>query len=162
RQRLPTLLVANKIDLGFDPADLEVLEELTGLALPSIPVSAETGEGLDRIAPFLFRELAIVRVYTKAPGKPPEMERPFTVRRGAEGGAGVGDRRRRRPRGRPGPRAVGPGRDRAAHAMARVDAPSPVDRPARATGPKPPRRPTALSARRHVERAADAQRPGQL
>jgi len=83
RLRLPTLLVANKLDLGFDPADLEVLEELIGLSLPSVSVSAETGEGLDAIAPFLFRELAIVRVYTKAPGKPPEMDRPFTVRRGA-------------------------------------------------------------------------------
>lgn len=83
RKRLPTLLVANKRDLGFDPADLEVLKELTGLDLPAVSVSAETGEGLEQIAPFLFRELAIVRVYTKAPGKPPEMERPFTVRRGA-------------------------------------------------------------------------------
>ena len=83
RKRLPTLLVVNKIDLGFDPADLAVLAELTGLRLPAEAVSAETGEGLDRIAPFLFRELAIVRVYTKTPGKPPEMERPFTVQRGA-------------------------------------------------------------------------------
>jgi len=83
RKRLPTLLVANKRDLGFDPADLEVLKELIGLDLPAVSVSAETGEGLEQIAPFLFRELAIVRVYTKAPGKPPEMDRPFTVRRGA-------------------------------------------------------------------------------
>lgn len=83
RKRLPTLLVANKRDLGFDAADLDVLEELTGLRLPAVSVSAETGEGLDQIAPFLFRKLAIVRVYTKAPGKPPEMDRPFTVRRGA-------------------------------------------------------------------------------
>lgn len=83
RIRLPTLLVANKADLGFDPADLAVLEELIGLRLPHVAVSAETGKGLDAIAPFLFRELAIVRVYTKAPGKPPAMDKPFTVRRGA-------------------------------------------------------------------------------
>jgi len=83
RIRLPTLLIASKLDLGFDPADLAVLEELIGLDLPHLAVSAETGEGLDAIAPFLFRELGIVRVYTKAPGKPPEMDRPFTVRRGA-------------------------------------------------------------------------------
>ena len=83
RKRLPTLLVANKRDLGLDPADLEVLKELIGLDFPAVSVSAETGEGLEQIAPFLFRELAIVRVYTKAPGKPPAMDRPFTVRRGA-------------------------------------------------------------------------------
>src|SRR5690606_24275236 len=79
RIRLPTLLVASKLDLGFDPADLAVLAELLGLDLPRLTVSAETGESLDAIAPFLFRELEIVRVYTKAPGKPPEMDRPFTV-----------------------------------------------------------------------------------
>ncbi len=83
RIRLPTPLLANKLDLGFDPDDLDVLSELIGLDLPRLPVSAETGEGLDAIAPFLFRELGIARVYTKAPGKPPEMDRPFTVRRGA-------------------------------------------------------------------------------
>ncbi|MBN1240683.1 MAG: 50S ribosome-binding GTPase [Gammaproteobacteria bacterium] len=80
---LPALLVVNKIDAGYDPADLDVLRELTGVDFPSVAVSAQTGEGLDRIAAFLFRGLAIARVYTKAPGKPPEMDRPFTVRCGA-------------------------------------------------------------------------------
>ncbi len=83
RIRLPTLLVANKSDLGFDPADLEVLEELAGIDFQVMPVSAETGAGLERIAPFLFCGLGIVRVYTKAPGRPPDMHRPFTVRRNA-------------------------------------------------------------------------------
>ena len=83
RIRLPAALVVNRIDAGFDPADLDVLRELTGITLPVLAVSAETGEGLAAIGPFLFRELGIVRVYTKAPGKPPETDRPFTVRRGA-------------------------------------------------------------------------------
>ena len=30
----------------------------------------------------LFRALEIVRVYTKAPGKPADSDKPFTVRRG--------------------------------------------------------------------------------
>ncbi|HSD62028.1 MAG TPA: TGS domain-containing protein, partial [Burkholderiales bacterium] len=30
----------------------------------------------------LFQQLAVVRVYTKAPGKPPEKHHPFTLRRG--------------------------------------------------------------------------------
>ena len=51
RIRLPTLLVVNKIDRGCDPADLDVLRELTGIDFPSLAVSAETGEGLDDIAP---------------------------------------------------------------------------------------------------------------
>ncbi|HEY5623929.1 MAG TPA: GTPase [Gammaproteobacteria bacterium] len=80
---LPTLLVANKMDLNSDPGDLAVLEELTGVSFPAVMTSVETGENLGEIGRLLFEGLEIVRVYTKAPGKPPEMERPFTVRAGA-------------------------------------------------------------------------------
>lgn len=79
---LPTLLVANKCDLDPDPEEVKVLEELLGLKFPTMTVSAETGEGLDKLGPFLFRALEIVRVYTKSPGKPPDSDKPFTVRRG--------------------------------------------------------------------------------
>lgn len=82
RLDLPTLLVANKSDLDPDPSEVEVLEELLGLRFPALSVSAETGDGLQELAPFLFRALEIVRVYTKSPGKPADTEKPFTVRRG--------------------------------------------------------------------------------
>jgi ribosome-interacting GTPase 1 len=83
RLHLPTLLVANKSDLAAGREDLEALAELADVDFPRLAVSVETGEGLDRIAQFLFGHLGIVRVYTKLPGKPPEQDRPFTVRRGA-------------------------------------------------------------------------------
>ncbi|MBT8041489.1 MAG: TGS domain-containing protein [Xanthomonadales bacterium] len=82
RLDLPALLVANKSDLDPDPDEVMVLEELLGLRLPAYAVSAETGAGLDQLGPFLFDALEIVRVYTKAPGKPPDNDKPFTVRRG--------------------------------------------------------------------------------
>ena len=82
RLDLPTLLVASKADLAPDPAEVEVLEELLGLRFPALSVSAETGQGLDALGPFLFRALEIVRVYTKSPGKPADTDKPFTVRRG--------------------------------------------------------------------------------
>lgn len=82
RIELPALLIANKCDLNASLDDIAVLQELTGIDLPAVSVSAETGEGLDRIGAFLFDKLGIVRVYTKAPGKDPEMDRPFTLRRG--------------------------------------------------------------------------------
>jgi hypothetical protein len=82
RLDLPTLLVANKSDLDPEPGEVEVLEELLGLKFPALAVSAETGDGLDKLAPFLFGALEIVRVYTKTPGKPADRDRPFTVRRG--------------------------------------------------------------------------------
>jgi len=80
---LPTLLVGNKSDLDPDgAADVAALEELLGIDFPAMAVSAETGAGLDSLGPWLFRKLGIVRVYTKAPGKPADHTRPFTLRHG--------------------------------------------------------------------------------
>ncbi|MEN8234952.1 MAG: GTPase [Actinomycetota bacterium] len=82
--RLPTLLVANKADVIPDiEGDLAVCRELGDLHFQAITVSAATGEGLDEIGAWLFRNLNIVRVYTKVPGKDADMDRPYTVRHGA-------------------------------------------------------------------------------
>ena len=80
---LPTLLVANKTDLNRNPEDVTALEELTGATFPAVATSVQTGDNLQSLGSLLFRGLQVVRVYTKAPGKPPEMNRPFTVRSGA-------------------------------------------------------------------------------
>ncbi len=81
--RLPTVLLANKIDgLPDAAAELRTFLEVTGLRYPALAVSAATGQGLGEIGPRLFNHLGIVRVYTKAPGRPPARERPFTLRRG--------------------------------------------------------------------------------
>ena len=66
--RLPTLMVAAKSDLLGDPdGEIAVFKELGGFTLPGIAASVETGAGLDAIGPFLFKRLAIARVYTKTP-----------------------------------------------------------------------------------------------
>ena len=81
--RLPVLMLVNKIDLTDAPVDeRDVFLELTGLRFPVLEVSAHTEEGLERIGPWLFEKLGIVRVYTKVPGRPPDKDRPFAVRRG--------------------------------------------------------------------------------
>jgi uncharacterized protein len=80
--RLPTLILVTKADQipGVDE-ELAAFRELAGCGYPAIVVSVVTGHGLDRIGPFLFRHLGVVRVYTKVPGRPPDLTRPFTVRR---------------------------------------------------------------------------------
>jgi ribosome-interacting GTPase 1 len=82
RVHLPTLLLASKCDLARDPDELAVFAELVGANYPAVFVSTVTGEGLRQIGPLLFQGLALVRVYTKVPGRPPDYERPFTVFRG--------------------------------------------------------------------------------
>ena len=83
RIRLPTLLVVNKIDLAPGPEEVAVLQELLDANYPAVATSTVSGQGLEDVGEFLFRGLEIVRVYTKTPGRPPELDRPFTVRRGA-------------------------------------------------------------------------------
>src|SRR5262245_5297349 len=80
---LPTVLLANRADLLADmDNELRAFMELTGIRYPAFAVSATTGWSLDDIGSFFFRQLGIVRVYTKVPGRPPDRHRPFTLRRG--------------------------------------------------------------------------------
>jgi ribosome-interacting GTPase 1 len=82
RVHLPTLLVANKCDINSDPEEIAVLEELIEVHYPAVSVSAETGDGLDAIGALLFQGLEIVRVYTKIPGHPADIDRPYTLFQG--------------------------------------------------------------------------------
>jgi ribosome-interacting GTPase 1 len=83
RIRLPALLVASKADLYDDPeAELETFRELAPDPFVSLAVSTESGQGLSDLGPALFDLLQIVRVYSKMPGKPADMSKPFTLRRG--------------------------------------------------------------------------------
>jgi len=81
---LPCAVVATKSDLiPAIETELEVFLDLEGYHYPAMAVSAHTGDGLDELGRWLFRNLEIVRVYTKEPGREPDMTRPFTVDRGA-------------------------------------------------------------------------------
>ena len=83
RARRPALLLANKADLFADPgAELGVFQEIAPDPFDSLAVSAETGTGLAAVGPALFSLLGIVRVYSKIPGHPADMGRPFTLRGG--------------------------------------------------------------------------------
>lgn len=81
RIRLPAAVIANKADLGNNKNKVDKL--CRGLGFPALCVSAKTGENLDAIPDFLFKGLGVVRAYTKSPGKPPDLGRPFTLRHGA-------------------------------------------------------------------------------
>jgi ribosome-interacting GTPase 1 len=77
-QFVKTLLVANKIDLPGAAERLEVVRELLGERFPIHVLSLENGTGLEDLRNAIYRFLNVIRVYTKQPGKPPDMESPFT------------------------------------------------------------------------------------
>jgi ribosome-interacting GTPase 1 len=81
--RLPVLLLANKVERLADPElELRTFLEVTGLRYPALAVSVATGHGLGQIGPWLFSHLGVARVYTKAPGRPLDRNRPFILHRG--------------------------------------------------------------------------------
>jgi len=78
----PTLVIANKADVGVDPKTLRELRELVS-PLELMVTSTQRGGGLtEKLGSKLFRLLNLIRVYTKEPGEKPS-PRPFIVRRGA-------------------------------------------------------------------------------
>ncbi|HWG44344.1 MAG TPA: GTPase [Gemmataceae bacterium] len=73
-----TLLVANKLDLPDAAERLELVRELFGQRFPIQALDAEAGNGLEELRTAIYRLLNVIRVYSKRPGKPADMESPFT------------------------------------------------------------------------------------
>jgi ribosome-interacting GTPase 1 len=78
-----TLLAANKIDLPGAADRLEVIKELFAPRFPIHVISAEQGTGLEELRTVLYRFLNVIRVYTRQPGKPPDLQSPFTCPAGS-------------------------------------------------------------------------------
>jgi uncharacterized protein len=77
-QYVSTLLVANKIDLPGAADRLEIVREMFGPKFPIHVISAEHGAGMEDLRNAIYEFLRVIRVYTKQPGKPPDMQSPFT------------------------------------------------------------------------------------
>jgi ribosome-interacting GTPase 1 len=78
-----TMLVANKLDLPGAAERLELVRELFGDRFPIQALDAESGHGLEELRTAIYRLLHVIRVYSKKPGKPPDMNAPFTCPAGS-------------------------------------------------------------------------------
>jgi uncharacterized protein len=78
-----TLLLANKVDMPGAQDRLDVVRELLASRFPIHAFSAEVGTGEEELRTELYRFLKVIRVYTKRPGKPADMESPFTCPEGS-------------------------------------------------------------------------------
>jgi ribosome-interacting GTPase 1 len=79
----PVLVAVNKNDDEASDGDFGALCELFEGECPLLPVSARTGRGLDRLRRAIFDGLEIIRVYSKPPGKEPDLAAPFPLKRGS-------------------------------------------------------------------------------
>jgi ribosome-interacting GTPase 1 len=73
-----TLLAANKVSAPGAQDRLDILREMFAKRFPIIALDAESGAGLEDLRTAIYRSLNVIRVYSKKPGKPPDMESPFT------------------------------------------------------------------------------------
>ena len=78
-----TLVAANKIDLVRMEDDFFKLETKYGHLYQCIAVSALKKENLEELKRALFEVSEIIRVYSKPPGKEPDISTPFTVPKGS-------------------------------------------------------------------------------
>ena len=79
-----TVLIANQADEDGAADRLEILQEFYGEQFQIYPLSAITGEGLDRLQEVVYQQLGISRVYTKSPAKPVDYEDPIVLPNGSK------------------------------------------------------------------------------
>ncbi|MFN4260975.1 MAG: GTPase [Gemmataceae bacterium] len=76
--RVKTLVAANKIDVPGATERLKIVQEWFGDRFAIHAIAAEHGTGLMDLLAGMYQFLNVIRVYTKQPGKPPDMSSPFT------------------------------------------------------------------------------------
>jgi ribosome-interacting GTPase 1 len=74
-------IVVNKVDGPRQEEDYRTFLELTGLTLPSLNVSVLNGANLDAFLKRLFALSGVIRVYSKNPGREPDLDEPFVIPR---------------------------------------------------------------------------------
>lgn len=77
------LILANKCDLPEAEDNLSVLTELAPEGVKVLPVSALRKTNLEELRRLAFRLLDVIRIYSKVPGKEPDMDAPFVMPRGS-------------------------------------------------------------------------------
>lgn len=80
---LPLVVLANKCDDESQDEDFDVFCELFERECPVLPVSASTGRNFDLLKARIYEKLEILRVYARPPGKEPDLERPFVLKKGS-------------------------------------------------------------------------------
>lgn len=79
----PFLVLANRCDDESCDEVFEIFCELLEGEWPLLPVSAATSRNFDSLKRAVFDALEIIRVYTKPPGRKPDLSAPFTMKKGS-------------------------------------------------------------------------------
>jgi ribosome-interacting GTPase 1 len=79
----PLILVANKSDLPGAGDRLNAVEQKYRSTFPVAAISTRNKQGIEELRHALFENSGIIRVYSKEPGKEPDLSTPFTLPAGS-------------------------------------------------------------------------------
>jgi ribosome-interacting GTPase 1 len=80
---LRTLLVGNKCDIKNAMGAYQRFESHFRDTLPLLPISAKERMNFDELKKEIYQILGILRVYTKIPGKEPDLTEPVILKKGS-------------------------------------------------------------------------------
>ena len=80
---IPVLVIVNKCDDESCDEDFDICRELTQADWALLPISVTTGRNFERLKQVLFEGLRIIRVYSKPPRKPADLDSPFVLKEGS-------------------------------------------------------------------------------
>jgi hypothetical protein len=80
---LRALVIGNKCDVKGAMGAYQKLEERFKDTFPILPISAKEGMNFDELKKEVYQLLDIVRVYTKVPGKEPDLSEPVILKKGS-------------------------------------------------------------------------------
>jgi hypothetical protein len=78
-----TIITGNKNDLPQATESFRQLSKKFGQDFQILAISAEKREGLENFKTKIFEALEILRVYTKEPGKKPDLKQPYVLKHGS-------------------------------------------------------------------------------
>jgi ribosome-interacting GTPase 1 len=81
--KIRAIVALNKIDLDPQEVIFELLREMSPVVLPIYAISAMRNLHLEPLRKTVFDLLHVIRIYSKEPGKEPDLRTPFTVPAGS-------------------------------------------------------------------------------
>ena len=80
---LRALLVGNKCDVKNAMGAYQKFESHFKDTFPILPISAKEGMNFEELKKEIYQILGIIRVYTKVPGKEPDLTEPVILKKGS-------------------------------------------------------------------------------
>lgn len=80
---IPAVVIVNKDDDDKSDEDFVIFKELMEVELPLVPISVINRRNFEKLKTQIFESLTIIRIYSKPPGKEPDLTKPFILKKGS-------------------------------------------------------------------------------